>query len=121
MIAELLPQDADIDGKASGVLGIRDISERAGMGGTAVRRALSYWYPWQMLGLATPGNGVREIRFERTFVEQALATKGDPGKIELVLVDNRAKRAADPWPRVPKTSAEAPLQLVESAESAGGR
>lgn len=94
-IAELIPRDADVDGRAAGTLSDRDISRHAGVSGKAVVRALLHWQRWRVLWIYWKSSRVRDIRFERAIVEEALATRAaNPRKAVAFLTAHKAAREA---------------------------
>lgn len=101
-IAELLPRDADVDGRATGTVTERDIAATAGTSRKAVTRALLHWQSWRVLWIYRKGSMTRDIRFQRAVVEEVLATRAaDPRKVVALLFAHQARRKAEaPWPRV---------------------
>jgi hypothetical protein len=112
-IAERFPKDADAKGRASGAVSVGELAEGAGVGRKAVGRALKYWQQWRVLWVHWRRE---QIRFERTVVENLLATwASDPRSTAKFLREHRAKReAAAPRPSVPKTLRGEVSQVAET-------
>jgi hypothetical protein len=113
-IAELLPREADSNGRAAGILSVSELSVRAAVSRKAVGRALAHWRCWRVLWLAWKGDRRWDVRFERRAVDTVLGTAATaPQKVGQVLVEHRRQREAAAPRRVPKTS---PLSVPQVDE-----